>query len=226
MIVSHDYRFIFIHVPRTAGTSIEQTLCSAMGIQDWQQFVREPRTVWAAEKHSVQLPALRNLSIRKGRSAVGSKHITAKELRGILGEELWRSYFKFAFVRNPWDRTVSSYLKKRKESPLWLRRLWPTDARTLRYALRVKYELLRRQPIQQWDYVSEGGDLIVDFVGKFEHLQRDFAYVCQQTGIPGDLQNNGDATTHPAYRDFYDDVTRRLVGRLYATDIERFLYRF
>ncbi len=73
--------------------------------------------------------------------------------------------------------------------------------------------------------VDESGNLLVDFVGKFENLDQDFQSICQKVGISASLPHiNKSKRTN--YQDYYDAETRDLTARLYAEDIERFGYTF
>ena len=112
MIVSHEHRFIFIHIPRTAGTSIEKSLCAAMGIDDMPSFIGERRS--NLEKYA-RRDGYNYVIYPERQIYEGQKHITAKHLKSYVGERIWNSYFKFSFVRNPFDHTLSVYLKYIKE---------------------------------------------------------------------------------------------------------------
>ena len=79
-MISHTHKFIFIHIPKTGGTSIESVL-GDRGI-------------------SLQGP--------KNFNSVYHKHIAAPRLRILLGTE-YNKYFRFSIVRNPWDWLVSLY---------------------------------------------------------------------------------------------------------------------
>ena len=75
--------------------------------------------------------------------------------------------------------------------------------------------------------VDEDGASIVDFVGRFENLQADFAAVCDRiglhrTGLPHENRSDG----RKAYRDYYSEETRDIVARYFKRDIERFGYEF
>ena len=111
MIISHEHRFIFIHIPRTAGTSIEKSLCAAMGIDNWLSFIGAPRSNL---KKYTPLGDYNYVIYPERKIHQGQKHIPAKQLRARLGESIWDDYFKFSFVRNPFDHTLSLYLKKSK----------------------------------------------------------------------------------------------------------------
>ena len=84
-MISHQHRFIFIHIPKTAGTSIEKALCD----------------------ESCQL--LPGEWDRTRVSHTPLNHLTLQELvdYSILTPAQFKTYFKFCFVRNPWDRLIS-----------------------------------------------------------------------------------------------------------------------
>lgn len=156
----------------------------------------------------------------------------------LIPVNLYRDYFKFGFVRNPWDRLVSCWSQKvaRKNLFAWV------DAET--------WSRLRDFPAFV-DFVSEldlthcdahlrlQSRLIdlsqVDFVGRLEHFDRDYPEVCRRIGVPldglerinrstrADLSTRGH-TGH--YREFYTDALADKVRDLYRLDIQIFGYRF
>ena len=105
----------------------------------------------------------------------------------MLPKQFYDSLFKFAFVRNPWDLQVSSYHHIQRERPHLLK-----EAETFDAFLRRKFD-----PERPWQYhidtsitpqsdylVDLKGNLIVDFIGKYETLQQDFTHCCQVIDIP------------------------------------------
>jgi len=139
-------------------------------------------------------------------------------------------YFKFAFVRNPWDRLVSAYhhiLEKRRDYQPLLRPYasFTEFARALadkpeRFAAIVH---LRAQT----DFLDGSGPLGgVDFLGRFESFRQDFYYVLRQVGKSPPLVRRRNASRHADYRSFYDTRTREAVGSLYINDCRRFDYDF
>ncbi len=81
-MISHNPKFIFVHVPKTAGSSIIKALAN---------YSSAPINFEA-----------------NGNALLEDKHITAAQLRQKMGSG-WDQYFSFAVVRNPWDRVVSNF---------------------------------------------------------------------------------------------------------------------
>ena len=225
MIVSDEHQFIFIHIPRTAGTSIERSLCEAMGIENWCSFIGESREVVRSFGELDKIPDLYDDPHRK--KYEGAKHLRAKELKRLVGQSVWESYFKFTFVRNPWGRSLSSYRKMRKGMHPAKRILFPDTKFFFNQGLKVKYDLLRRSGAQQIDFIAdEKGEIIVDFVGKFEDVHGDFKTVCNKIGIKTKLCDSHDATNSHKYRDQYYEWGREIVAHAKADDIRHFGYSF
>jgi chondroitin 4-sulfotransferase 11 len=129
-------------------------------------------------------------------------------------------YFKFTFVRNPWDRLVSFYAYARavltRTLPQivdfdWMLRALDRDEEWTRtvHALRP-----------QSDFTSGS-----DFIGRFERLAGDFTRACAHIGIAPVLSRRN-ASQHLAYSTYYDNWSRSFVAARYVGDIEAFGYRF
>ncbi|MCU0767269.1 MAG: sulfotransferase family protein [Gammaproteobacteria bacterium] len=217
MLLSPRFRFLYVHIAKTGGTSVRAAL----------QRVR-----WRDPWYWLMVPCHR-LSHLTGHR-LGTKfprHAKAVAAREMLPRELYDSLFKFAFVRNPWDLQVSSFHHIRRERPHilgghddfggFLR--WKLDPqRPYQFHLDTSIE-------RQSDYLVDlHGNLIVDFVGRYEHLQADFAEACRRIGIRcPELPHRRRANDRDRdYRSYYTDHTAALVAAHFAADIERFGYRF
>ena len=149
----------------------------------------------------------------------------------MLPGDLYEGLFKFVFVRNPWDLQVSSYHHLGRERPGLLEGVSGFED-FLRYKLNLRrppqYHLDMSATLQS-DYILDlHGNLIVDFVGRYERLATDFEEACKQIGLPRtpELPHKRKAENRKPYRAYYTDETKALVADFYKSDIERFGYTF
>lgn len=187
-------KFIFIHIPKTAGTSI---------------------TRWLDEDIITQ-----------------NCHHTVRQYSEILQDQ-YPSFFKFAIVRNPWDRMLSLYkyymsydlvavhktyqhnlLKAPKKEPFltWLKKM---DG----------HKFVGRT---QLSFLTDGdNNTNVDFVGKFENLEADLITISNKIQIPlPPTMFHELPTKHKHYRDEYDEETKNMVDIAFKDDIDHFDYKF
>lgn len=154
---------MFIHVPKTAGISIEHVLLRLLGLT-WE--TRAPLLLRRNDDPSKGPPYLAHL---KATEYVSRGYLTPREFDG---------YFKFSFVRNPWDRIVSEYKYRghplRMDCKTYLFKHLPTPGFTDAYC----------HIVPQYDFVhDERGTLLADFVGRYESLQADFEVVCASSAF-------------------------------------------
>jgi hypothetical protein len=201
MPVSHELKCIFVHIPKSGGTSVENALGLLADVRN-----ENTETMFGL----IKSPALK----KKVRSTSFLQHLTAKELRRLLPSQ-FSSYYRFAFVRNPWSRMVS---------------LYHYHIRDKRFSFNEFVALTRGSEhwhaTTQYSYIFDRkGRCLVDFVGRYERLAADFAQVCSRLDIDRTLPHFG-ATEHDDYRRYYDDATRKIIERRYREDIEQFGYEF
>ena len=137
--------------------------------------------------------------------------------------------FTFAFVRNPWDKVVSHYHYRVKTNQSGLRDR-PLDFNTwVRLAYIDKDSSYYDHPrifMPQMDWITDrDGKILVDFIGRFEQLDRDFRAVCDHLGITAELPHEKKSNRGP-YQAYYDDETRAFVADWFDQDIDLFDYRF
>jgi len=161
-----------------------------------------------------------------------------------------KNYFKFAFVRNPWDRAVSRYFyvkansKKKERIKRYRNSTFEEYVRdenneffldTKRYAKsfpgrRVHLEKIMKKysPFEnQLDWITdENGKVLINFIGRFENLDRDFKTICQKIGIPPVSLKHTNKSKHKHYSKYYNKETRKIIAEKYCRDIEYFGYKF
>lgn len=153
--------------------------------------------------------------------------IAAKEM---LPTEYFDSLYKFAFVRNPWDLQVSSFHHIQRERPQFMNGItdfnefmrWKFDPeRPYQYHIDTSLSL-------QSDYLVDlHGNNQMDFIGRYEDLEDDFAKVCQHIKVNLTLPHKRKAADRGKdYRSYYNDDALELVARHFKRDIEMLGYSF
>lgn len=217
-IFSHQHKFIFVHVAKTGGTSVDVTL--ARNCDHSEQF--------------------NTRKLNPNVDVLGRR--IALEIRPKATAEQWDQYFKFAFVRNPWDRTVSIFRHlqsaKKMKSKEKFRYL---DEITRRLKIRPKdftFEIFVKAVLRDrvfdnyhWDkqihcFTDEDNQNLFNFIGRYENLQQDFDAICKRLGFPAVKLPHHNKTGHHHYSSYYSAETELIVGQLYRDDVEMFDYQF
>lgn len=186
----------------------------------------------------VHIPKCAGLSISKAIFGCrGSAHMNISLLQLAFTGSEFQSFYKFSFVRNPWDRLVSAYYFMRDREAL------------------VSHRDFGGRPFESFpnfrsfvlDYISESDlshHVVVkpqytficqsnaeapgfDFIGRYENIAEDYSRVCQRLGTQHTIRDTNRGQSRPRdYRSEYDDEMVEIVGRAYARDIEIFQYSF
>jgi len=231
-MISHENKCIFIHIPKVAGTSLISLLDDASKVTKNEEKVIPFESDF--NKFEPPAPHFRAIDYIK---------------YGYIEEDKFSSYFKFTFVRNPWDRIVSEYKYRRHPAKYdfktFLFNHFPEPSWTDEYC----------HVIPQYDFIYDKDDqCLVDFVGKFENLKNDFDQVCRLLKlsnmklphknkslsffrrdmslyhilktIKDALSINQTRNTFSNYTEYYDEETIEWVAQIYKKDILVFDYEF
>lgn len=215
--------FIAIAIPKTASTAISQVQIITHGAK-WNK-TRQPGFTLGTRTHA-----------------------SLSEYRQVMPEDQFQQMFKFGFVRNPWDRAVSLYFNRER-----LHNLSTFPAFIQNHVAASDCAILPTYKRSQLDWFKdpETGEVLADFIGKFENLRDDLDYCLniirerylQTYGSLEDFKTDAIDTLkmHPSteshlhkeiasktefYRDYYDDTTRDIIRERFAEDIEYFGYEF
>tara|TARA_B100000035_G_scaffold311618_1_gene321501 strand:- start:10203 stop:10745 length:543 start_codon:yes stop_codon:yes gene_type:complete len=168
----------------------------------------------------VEVPKTGSTSIRAIIGQPPTPHLNIVQIENQVTKNQFNKYFKFAFVRNPWDRALSlyKYILKTPEH-----HYYEQCCQLANFSAYLK----ERTPVpQQYDSLSKHGKIQVDFIGRFENMQHDFNIVCDKIGIPKQQLPHTNKSSHKNYTEYYDDETREIVAKNYKEDIEHFGYKF
>lgn len=196
-MINHKLKCIFIHIPKCAGSSINQQL--------------------------------------KLQSIGFSGHSPAS-----YHSEYLDSYFSFTFVRNPYDRIASAYkyFCKLDENHKWYSRnkIISDAASQMSFQDFVNHipdfmKLMQREEgsfesgihFQPYDYFL---DSKVDFLGRFEDIQSDYAYVLSQLKLPTCNLRKTNSTSNLNYRELYIEENKSIIYNIYREDINKYNYKF
>jgi len=210
MLINHKHKFIFVHVYKVAGTSVLNALENDTYPDYVPETMRPPLTRFLRKFHLSPSFPLR-------------VHSKAKEIREKIEPEVYDNYFKFAFVRNPWDWQVSLYEYGRQYQNHPQRKLMQSFENFDAY---IRWRVAQEKTLQKEFVTDNAGELIVDYVGKFEQLGTDFSDVCDRVGIAVSLPEFNRTRSRKTYTDYYTDETRQLVQDHFEEDIEMFDYSF
>lgn len=217
MLLSNRYRFLYVHIAKTGGTSVRAAL---------------KRLQWKDPYYAAQFVCSRLSHLTGHRIAAKlprhAKIVCAQEM---LPKDFFDSLFKFAVVRNPWDLQVSSYHHLKRERPHLLEGHETFDAFTrwkLDPARPYQYHIDTSITLQTDYLVDLHGRMLTDYLGRYERLHEDFDHICRTIGVPAPaLPHKRQATDRDKdYRRYYSDDLAERVARHFARDLEVLGYRF
>lgn len=202
MVINHEHRFLFVHIQKTGGTSITKALFRVEGTRSLDH---------------------------------------AHSMIGALDPSVYRGYLSFGFVRNPFDRLVSWWnMKVHKGVCNDFSRYLLSRGNGFSQFLDMKAVINERNPAEvsgpaaypksiafnQLDYLAgPDGRLAVDFIGRFENLDEDFAEICRRIGVRLELPHlNSFQRRH--YREYYTPEDIEKVRAMCKRDLEYFNYDF
>lgn len=206
MIISALHKFIFVAIPKTGTHSVRQALREHMGPQDLEQ-------VGLFVQKKFPIPELAELQ---------HGHLSLEQIRPYLRPDEWDSFFKFAFVRSPFDRFVSycAFMTRAQghfeQDPQKVMR---------HFIANPPWQHILFQP-QHSFVTSPDGELLADHVGRVEEMQRSYDEIAERIGIPTAELERVNSSNRRDYRDYYDQELIDGVAALYSRDLELFGYKF
>jgi len=211
-LISLPKRFLFIHVPKTGGNSIFQAL-------------REYSDERIITPGPVQDGVERFGTVNDSYPTI-VKHSSLSEHREALPPEVFRSLYRFAILRNPWERMISWFFSPHRQLPQKDRRpghgagLWDRE-----HFVRF---LSRRQDTRHYTCFPGSPTLShdLDFLLRFEQLDEHFAAVCRRLDIPARPLPKYNRSNRQHYSRYYDDELQALVGGMFREEIDFGGYRF
>ena len=227
MIVSHRHRYIFVRTRKTAGTSVEIALSKFCGpddiiTRDADDALRRelgypgPQNDGGVPLSHHTFGEWRRLLLR-GERARFKNHMAAARIRALVGDEIWRGYYKFAIERDPWDKAISLYYwRTRNEQPR-------------RPLLQFLKEVGARSLSNAHIYLIDG-KIAVDRMITYENLAVQLEEIREHLALPEPLSLPRAKGTHRVERSHYTDLIgpaeRAVIDSACRREIELLGYRF
>ena len=226
VIISHLHEFIFIKTRKTAGTSLEIALSriagpddTITGISPQDEIMRQELGGRGSQHRS--FPA-RKWRLREWKRQIRGhpihlyNHMPARDIRRVVGRQIWNDYFKFTIERNPWDLAVSAYY-------------W-----SIRKGRHITFEEFIMSPAlakySNWSLYSIRNRVAVDWVIRYEELDDAVVELSEGLGLPMvPTLPRAKATFRKdrrAYQAMYGEVERREVAKVFAREIKEFDWQF
>ena len=208
VIISNRHRFIFAAIPKTGTHAVRQALREHLADDDLEQvglFINK-RFPW------------------QDLAAIQHGHLSLRQVRPFLGEEAFADAFKFAFVRNPFDRFVSycAFMMRNGDA------FQTQPQAVMRHFLFIEppegHVLFQSQASLLLD--EDAQTLLTDQVGRVEDMQGSYDAICAQIGIASRPLDRVNATKRQDYRRYYDQALIEAVTARYAQDLDLFGYSF
>ncbi len=202
--------FWFVDIPATSSSSLKEELLHKFN--------------WAYGKNNIEH---RTGFLRRYVLPSIHGHRTARDMRMFLGHQLWQRIFTFSIVRNPWSRYVSLFFFEVKRGNIPIHR-----GSRLLFKNWLTQQILCKTPTfppAEKYLLDEHGNMIVDFVAKYENREEDLAYIGQKINYPEFgkiLYENKRTPERFHYSEYYDDELRDFVGEWAKWEIEKFNYSF
>ncbi|MEM7195142.1 MAG: sulfotransferase family 2 domain-containing protein [Pseudomonadota bacterium] len=195
-MISHAHKFIFIHIPKTGGTSVEEALLD--------ESCECTKDLWDPRIKTTPL-----------------NHLTLNEMieHDFVDVKTAASYFKFCFVRNPWARAVSEVNSRhvRYKGDTVQEQLRTINAiSSYGNHIRPQVDFIDNRFDLEMDYIGRYETLVSDFQTVCERLDME---------LPVALPHRN-ASFGGDYRQYYDDELQEMIACKYREDIVRFDYRF
>jgi len=218
VLISTSYKFIFLHIPKTAGSSISIAL----------KKYTDPDPHTLLSRITRHLPIVE--PVQKAHFRV---HDTAAKVIRKLGRPAYEQFFSFSVVRDPFDHTVShyEYMKqfRTKRVAEMIRKMEFEEFLEYRMSPKRWYDpIFAKFPGQAYFVADPDGKILVDRIVPFETVNQELAGIAEQLKLPSfELQHLHKTKSKSAkrpYQDYYNPTTEDMVRNYFAKDFKLFGY--
>lgn len=235
MLISHKKKFIYTKTAKTAGTSVESY---------FEKFCM-PEGAWEFSGEREEYVSQEGIIGYRGNNPRGKEwrnHMSAIDIRNKIDSSIWDGYFKFCVVRDPFDKLISGfhYFDKQRKNQTITKKI-TNQIKSILGRTPSMDRIEGKNSIERFrDWIRKGGSVIdrdkymingtvcIDYFIRYEDLENGVMHVCDQLDIPFEPDRiprmKGGLREKISSRDYYDEETIQIVGKLYEFELEYFGY--
>ena len=211
-MIYKEKKVIFLHIYKVAGKSVKNSLIEN---QDKNLLInRIYNKTFGYLGYQKRFLPHQSIEINRNGELLHS-HIRSDDYRNYLGDE-FDDYFTFTFVRNPFDWQVSLYqfMREKKSHPQHSLIL------SMSFKEYIKWRCSEEPEHQTYFILDDKNQNLVDFIGKFESLEKDLKKVCELNGLKMKRLEHLGSSNRKDYREYYDLESQKLLVNTFKKDFE------
>lgn len=215
--INHDLKAIFIHIHKTGGTTIAMNLKKYYGFETF--YIRRPDH----QKFCFDKKKKKYINYENRVHGIINYYKTSPYInkKMKMTPEKWDNYYKFCFIRNPYDRIVSAWNHVNRFNIPFKNFLNLGDTCN-------DVEYMHMFMPQYRSMINEKAKKYVDYIGFFENLDEDFEKILNNLGVKNIIHNTNsklNVRIHKPYYEYYDQETLDKVNILMNEDFNNLEYK-
>lgn len=217
-MISSKKKFLFIHVPKTGGNSLQNIL---------RNYSEDKIMIYGEHQDGIE-----RFEVRNDKYDV-TKHSSLQHYKDILDPNFYEKLFKFATIRNPYDRMISWYFSPHRGVTEWVREDFiklVEEVPTVREYIGLSTSLSQQKTFNflcfSFTFNQPKLDQDIDFLIRFEFLEKDFRKVCEMIDIPYEPLPIRNKSERKPYTTYFDQELKEIVEEKFAEEIEFGDYEF
>ena len=218
-MISKKHNCIFIHIPKTGGTSIENMIWAP------EEKIKENLYGGGGGLNEPFIKKLLKPRANKHQTG-GLQHLLAKQVKKEVNNKFFAQALKFTMVRNPWDKVISQYKYMFTKNSLMKYIGMDKNTKLIQYL-----ELISKKKHVQWEdqhkfFLDDNGETIVNHILKFENFNMEVSKILNKLDIEFDAILHLNKGIRKHYSEYYDNETKEFVADMYSQDIKLLGYSY